>query len=217
LINPIVEALNSSRKKLLKLTDLLKKINNPDVLKKPNIFSLILICENQLEKITNQFRNIIREIPDDRYQIAMENEIIRIQGIKISTYDNIFKISIPCLLPKKETGNPSYIRTSLKLAMDQFFKNHNFSRYQSPCVIAIVNCYKTGIKSQNMRDHDNIEINAVTDIIALYCLEDDSPNFCDHFLCSKQNCDQNRTLIYIVPYKQFPIWYQSHRMSEENT
>ena len=76
MINPIVEALNSSRKKLLKLTDLLKKINNPDVLKKPNIFSLILICENQLEKITNQFRNIIREIPDDRYQIAMENEII---------------------------------------------------------------------------------------------------------------------------------------------
>ena len=56
-----------------------------------------------------------------------------------------------------------------------------------------------------MRDHDNIETNMVTDIVAMYVLPDDHPAVCSHYYCSAAG-EEERTEIYIIPKHDFPMW-----------
>ena len=53
-----------------------------------------------------------------------------------------------------------------------------------------------------MRDHDNIELNMVTDIVALYVMEDDAPLCCRHYYCSAAGSTE-RTEVYVVPRTSF--------------
>ena len=48
------------------------------------------------------------------------------------------------------------------------------------------------------RDHDNIETNTVSDIVAMFTLVDDSPKHCSHLYISALG-NEERTEIYIVP------------------
>jgi hypothetical protein len=53
--------------------------------------------------------------------------------------------------------------------------------------------------------NDNIEINAMADVVALYVLFDDSPLRCAHYYCSAPG-DENRTEIFVVPQTEFGTW-----------
>ena len=56
-----------------------------------------------------------------------------------------------------------------------------------------------------MRDHDNIEINMVSDIIAMYVMPDDGPATCAHYYLSAVG-NGDRTEVYVVPKSEFPMW-----------
>lgn len=60
------------------------------------------------------------------------------------------------------------------------------------------------------RDHDNIEVNMVSDIVALYVMPDDSPKVCAHYYCSTSGAD-DRTEVYVVPKEEFPLWLVTER------
>ena len=45
-------------------------------------------------------------------------------------------------------------------------------------------CVLSGTSERAYRDHDNIEVNMVTDIITLYLLPDDAPRRCAHYYCT---------------------------------
>ena len=47
------------------------------------------------------------------------------------------------------------------------------------------------------RDHDNIEINAVSDIVALFVMVDDNPHVCEHYYASKSG-EKNRTEVFVL-------------------
>ena len=53
-----------------------------------------------------------------------------------------------------------------------------------------------------MRDHDNIEINQVTDIVAFFTMVDDNPACCEHFYMSAKG-KGNRTEVYVIPRNEF--------------
>ena len=57
------------------------------------------------------------------------------------------------------------------------------------------------------RDHDNIEVNMVSDIVAMYVLADDCPSVCSHYYCSAAG-EEDRTTVYVVPKQDFPKWLQ---------
>lgn len=56
------------------------------------------------------------------------------------------------------------------------------------------------------RDHDNIEVNKVADIVAMYVLPDDKPKICSHYYCSAA-ASEDRTEVYVVPKYDFPMWF----------
>lgn len=120
------------------------------------------------------------------------------------TAESWFCVRIPLLLPKKAEGSASYVRSFLYPAMQQFFRNKPPVRY-SNCVLIYRHVYDKDRSERQRRDHDNIEINMVSDTVALYVMEDDAPVTCQHYYCSAAGTTE-QTEVYVVPVKEFHLW-----------
>lgn len=120
------------------------------------------------------------------------------------TAEGWFSIRIPSLLPKKASGSADYVRSYLYPAMRKFFEGKPPIRFKD-CVVVYRHVYDRSRPERAMRDHDNIEINMVTDIVAMYVLPDDSPAVCSHYYCSAAGCE-DRTEVYVIPKHDFPMW-----------
>lgn len=128
-----------------------------------------------------------------------------------------FCLRIPALLPKKGSGSPTYIQEYLYPAMRRFFAGKPPTHYVD-CVLAYRHIYDRNRPERACRDHDNIEQNMVTDIVALYLLPDDAPLRCAHFYCSAMG-DQDLTEVYVIPKELFPRWLEAEKtndLKEEN-
>lgn len=124
-----------------------------------------------------------------------------------------FCVRMPLLLPKKESGSADYVRSFLYPAMNDFFRNKAPVRYED-CVLAYRHVYAKDRPERQKRDHDNIEINMVSDIVALYVLTDDAPSLCRHYYCSAA-AKEERTEVYVIPYSDFPLWLDIEKSMPE--
>ena len=126
------------------------------------------------------------------------------------TEDGWFSLRIPRLLPRKERGKGSveYIRGFLGPAMQRFFNEGSPVRFDD-CVIIYRHIYDREEPERRHRDHDNIETNFVTDIVALYVMTDDAPR-CRHYYCSAAGSTE-RTEVYVVPEQDFMRWYEAEK------
>lgn len=115
-----------------------------------------------------------------------------------------FYIKIPALLPKKGSGSADYIRSFLFPAMRDFFMGRDPVRYDD-CIVIFCHIYARNRPERRKRDHDNIEINMVTDVVSLYVLPDDNPDVCSLYQTSMMG-EENMTEIYVVPRGDFPAW-----------
>lgn len=120
------------------------------------------------------------------------------------TAEGWFSIRIPALLPKKALGSADYIRSYLYPAMRRFCEGKPPVRFKD-CVIVYRHVYDKSRPEREMRDHDNIEINMVTDIIAMYMLPDDNPAVCSHYYCSAAGCEDH-TEVLVIPKREFSRW-----------
>lgn len=125
------------------------------------------------------------------------------------TREGWFCLRIPALLPKKSKGSPSYIRDWLYPAMREFFASKLPVSYPD-CVLVIRHIYDRRRPERAYRDHDNIEVNMVADIVALYLMPDDAPKYCAHYYCSAAG-PKDCTEVYVVPSGQLLLWLVSER------
>jgi len=123
-----------------------------------------------------------------------------------------FCLRIPALLPKKGTGSPIYIQQYLYPAMRRFFKGKPPTLFQS-CVLTYRHVYNENRPERAYRDHDNIELNMVTDIVTLYLLPDDAPKRCAHYYCSASGAE-DCTEVYVIPDARFPDWLTAERADD---
>ena len=56
-----------------------------------------------------------------------------------------------------------------------------------------------------LRDHDNIELNAVVNVVAFYLLCSDSPQYLEHYYCAARG-EADATEVYLVPQDDFDIF-----------
>lgn len=125
-----------------------------------------------------------------------------------------FSLRMPMLLPKKESGSADYVRSFLYPAMRTFFENKPPVRFRD-CVLIYRHVYDADRPERQRRDHDNIETNMVSDIVALYVMEDDAPDCCRHYSCSAA-AEEERTEVYVVPAAEFSGWLElESNMPEE--
>lgn len=169
----------------------------------------------KLEEISEEMVLITRVLPaytGAANALAEVDEIIsKTIPVEIGfTAEGWFSVRIPALLPKKASGSADYTRSYLYPAMRNFFEGKPPIRFKD-CVVAYRHVYDRSRPERAMRDHDNIETNMVTDIVAMYILPDDSPAVCSHYYCSAAGCE-DRTELYVIPKHDFPMW-----MVEEKT
>lgn len=122
------------------------------------------------------------------------------------TQEGWFMLKIPELLPLKEKkkGSFDYIRGYLYPAMERHFKNEAAQRMDN-CVVIYRHIYDKNYPEKEYRDHDNIEVNFVTDAIAMYVMVDDAPNRCELYQLSAVG-ETTQTEVYVIPEKDFEIF-----------
>lgn len=143
---------------------------------------------------------------------AREMDIVMERNIPVEigfSMEGWFCVRIPLLLPKKTAGSASYVRSFLYPALQEFFKDKPPVRYHG-CVLIYRHVYDEKRSERQRRDHDNIEVNMVSDTIALYVMEDDAPSVCNHYYCSAAGTTE-RTEVYVVPAEDFPIWLATEK------
>ncbi len=133
------------------------------------------------------------------------------------TEEGWFKLTIPYLLPKKEGGGCEYLRRPLYLTMQEFFNDKAVEKVSNG-VIVYRHIYDKDRPERRMRDHDNIETNAVSDVIAMYLLRSDSPVCCSHFETSDVG-DHEETQVFVLNQHEFPAWIVKYKgeMLYQNT
>lgn len=134
------------------------------------------------------------------------------------TAEGWFRLCIPALLPKKGDGSADYIRSFLYPAMQEYFQGKEPVRF-TDCVLIYRHVYDRDRPERRMRDHDNIETNMVSDIVAMYVMPDDAPSVCSHYECSVMG-EEDHTEVYVVPGTDFSQWLLQENESlkeEENS
>lgn len=131
------------------------------------------------------------------------------------TTEGWFRLCIPALLPKKGSGSADYIRSFLYPAMQEYFQGKEPVRF-TDCVLVYRHVYSRDRPERRMRDHDNIETNMVSDIVAMYVMPDDAPSVCSHYECSVMG-ENDCTEVYVIPRMDFQQWLsqENERFGEE--
>lgn len=168
----------------------------------------------QLEEISERLVLLTRKLPAytgcPMAEAMVENCMAESIPVEIGfTAEGWFALRIPALLPKKSYGSADYIRSFLYPAMRRFFQTQPPVRY-GDCVLIYRHVYSRDRPERLKRDHDNIEVNMVSDIVALYVMPDDSPKVCAHYYCSASGTN-DRTEVYVVPKNEFSLWLAAER------
>lgn len=168
----------------------------------------------KLEEISERTVLLTRALPaytgNPKAQIETDNLIRLCMPIDVGfTVEGWFCLRIPALLPKKRSGSADYIRYSLYMVMRDFFAKAAPIKY-TDCVLIFRHVYDRARPERAKRDHDNIEVNMVSDIVALYVMPDDGPDYCSHFYCSAEG-NEDRTEVYVVPQNEFSHWLEAEK------
>lgn len=170
-------------------------VNLSEECKKYQQISEKIVNQSRLLPLTLGYNNAITDIED----IVLEENQIKINKVN----NKWFHIVMPVLLNKKENGNPTYIRTSLFYALRDYFKNNYENKIEEKSVIIFKHNYSKDRPYREMRDHDNIELNSVVDLVAMFMLTDDNPLYLDHYYFSTNSENEDSTEVFLVPKKDF--------------
>ena len=140
----------------------------------------------------------------------IEENILRSATVEIRvTKEGWFEMSFPSLLPKKESGSAEFVRGFLYPAMRRYFSNHPRVRFNDS-VVVFRHIYDRHRPEREYRDHDNIELNAVVDVLAVYLMEGDAPLRCFHYYCTAAG-DSDQTEVIVLPKVDFLRWLASQK------
>lgn len=163
-------------------------------------------AEQAAEKLVNELRKLVKV--SGRPSAVMDVETIMEEEIPVEmgyTEEGWFHLRFPRMLPKKEGGSAEYVRGFLYPAVNRYFRNAEYSRRFSDCVVIFRHVYDENCPENQARDHDNIELNMVIDTIAIYVMEDDTPFKCRHYYYSVAG-PYDHTEVYVVPLSDWKLW-----------
>lgn len=167
----------------------------------------------RLEELSERLVLLTRTLPAYTGAVNAKKDVENIIKKEISvdirfTEEGWFQLTIPCILPRKEHGNVDYIRGFLYPNMSDYFAEHEPVRFNDSVIIYRF-AYDKERPERKMIDHDNYEINAVTDIVALYLLPDDSPKFCSLYYTTYR-CKYDATQVFVIPKSDLVRWVKKY-------
>ena len=162
--------------------------------------SAALLSEHSTAQLRNFLFTLCGGMPQDYYLQAAE-----MQGIRVGVMDGSLSVRLPALLPKKtHTEGFKFLQPALHAALKQYAEQQNLPHFRE-CTICIEHVYDRSLPIKAVRDYDNLEMKEVLDIIALYCMTDDTGALCDQFQTTRF-ADSSCTIISVIQKEKFSAW-----------
>jgi len=126
--------------------------------------------------------------------------------ISVSENNGIVEIVIPGLLPKRKNKGANFIYDPLFSVLKKYSDDNGPPQRRGKSVMCFLHHYnkELGLKDR-VRDHDNIELGDIKNIITLYFLVDDSGFWCRDYHETVLS-DKDKTSILIMSPEQFKEW-----------
>lgn len=138
-------------------------------------------------------------------------------NIRVSvTTEGYLYVRVPCTLPsKKKSPSTEFITQPLLLLLSSI-PNIPFSSELQTLVLC--HNYNKNMPEALIRDHDNFETKKITDVVAAFCMPDDSIKYCDRLYLSNPT-DDPCTEIWVIPSAKLSDWLTKnnpHKNSKNN-
>lgn len=162
--------------------------------------SAALLSERSTAQLRNFLFTICDGMPQDYYLQAAE-----MQDIRVNVDDGILSVRLPALLPKKtRTEGFKFLQPTLHATLKRYSEQQNIPHFHE-CTVYIEHIYDRCLPIKAVRDYDNLEMKEILDIIALYCMTDDTGALCDQFQTTRF-ADSSCTIISVMQKEKFSAW-----------
>lgn len=166
------------------------------------------------EKLACKLRRIIfatTRVPRSEYMVSAGEA----HGIEVEQEDGILKITLPCLLPKKQSRQSAlFLGDPLHAALEEYVVRNPLPRLRE-CVVCFCHVYAQDRLLWQVRDADNQQQKQVLDLISLFFLTDDNGLLCSTYTTAERG-DHTHTRVYVMPKERFPKWLLEHEKNIQN-
>ena len=165
---------------------------------------------DRLEILSEKYACSVRDFAKKTY-VANRYEVMdkasEMQGIEICKDGKTVIVDLPFLLPRKKGKDHKFIGEPLWYKLEEISKTEDL-KLKEKAVVCIIHTYDNVNKKARCYDYDNLECKKILDIITLFTLTDDAPEFCDVYQ-TVQLSDRDKTRVMIMPVDEF----RSEKMS----
>ena len=209
----ISQRITSILAEIERLNNALYAMNTTDIQRYPDNYEVLSTdAALRAERITCRLRHLIyatTSIKKEEYLRSAET----MQGIEISENDGILEIKLPCLLPKRrQRQSTEFLLDPFTSALSDYAAHHTMPQFQH-CVVCFSHIYAQELPERRIRDYDNLELKAVIDVIATFCLTDDTGALCDSFQTTRFGYSSS-TVITVMPKNCFSAWLNAPESAE---
>lgn len=184
-----------------------RKINETDYNSEVKNFEYLT---DRLEILSEKFACSVRDFSTrtfvaNRYEVM--DKASEMLGIEVRKDGNAVVIDLPFLLPRKKGKENKFIGDPLRYKLEEISKTEDL-KIRDRAVICIIHTYDNVNKNARCYDYDNLESKKILDIITLFTLTDDAPEYCDVYQ-TVQLSDRDKTRVIVMPFDEF----RSEKMS----
>ena len=155
------------------------------------------------ERVACGYRELVIDTTlTDKYELV--EEVVSTLGITVERDGDWYRVVIPALIPGKHAGSCRFITDPLSVAMGRFCREHQPERLRE-CVICFRHVFDRDFPERAMRDHDNLEVKKVQDVIADKLMVDDIGLWCSCLHVTVPG-SADCTEIYLMPPAALPAW-----------
>lgn len=171
-----------------------------------NMESLSLNAAYQMEALTCQMRHIIYRNTEISKAEYLDGTIVP-TGVKLLCSENALSVILPELIPnRKRAAGHEFISGPVFQALADASRQSRLPRFKT-CTLCIEHCFAPGWRDRVVPDYDNLELKAVQDLLAAFCLVDDSMKYCNRYETTRTD-SYSHTEFHIIRQEDFPSWLE---------
>lgn len=197
----IEELTDSLVRQTCELMVAVRKIKETDYVNDAREFEILT---DRLEMLSEKYACNVREFSHKTFT-AERREIMdrsaEMQGIEIQRDGNAVIVDLPQLLPRKKGKQHNFMCDPLRYKFDEISEDKDL-KIRDKAIICIIHVYNNEAGNARCYDYDNLESKKILDIVSLYTLTDDAPQYCDLYQTVRFG-NANKTRIIVMPADEF--------------
>lgn len=197
----IEELTDSLVRQTCELMVAVRKIKETDYVNDAREFEILT---DRLEMLSEKYACNVREFSHKTFT-AERREIMdrsaEMQGIEIQRDGNAVIVDLPQLLPRKKGKQHNFMCDPLRYKFDEISEAKDL-KIRDKAIICIIHVYNNEAGNARCYDYDNLESKKILDIVSLYTLTDDAPQYCDLYQTVRFG-NANKTRIIVMPADEF--------------